>query len=287
MEDPSAATCCICGVPCPGTPPSARAGGRRICLKCSASGARPPAQHLGRDDDRDDGAGAAIAVEGLSQVQLEALTRAQESPPPPRGPRPADHARKHGTNVTCMHCGQDVTGVRSATCPACGELSQPRTSQGRIAAENRKDYAQARRAHNIRTVTLACAGIVVTLLVRLVQQEWNLLYVDARYLGVGIPAALVVYYLSCLIFIGIDTPVLTNMVRLGSVLVACNALLAVLVALPASGCITLIVAPTVVLTAYIMLLKTELELDQMDAGLMGILSCGVMVGCVVASYWMW
>lgn len=283
----SEAVCCICGADCTGTPPSAALGGRRICVLCSAKGVKPPKTSGGVPDVEDEGE---IEIEGMSHVQLAALEEAQRHPPSAKkvaGPaRESSPPAKPQKKAQCASCGADVTGVEDPRCPSCGELSRPRTSQGRIAAENRKEYAEDSRRRTKRALLLAAIGLVLLALIRGLQREPQLLLLDARYLGFGIPMAMVVYALCAAIFIGIDTPLPVQLARMAAILLLCHGVLAVLLALPASGCITLVVAPPVVFAIYFKFIKSELELDQMDAGLVSIISAGAMVGIIVASYWM-
>lgn len=282
MEAPRVSRpCCVCGSDCGLTPPSRAAGGRFLCVRCSAGGARPPI-HRVQEPPADDGP---IPIEGMSAELLNNLARAIESPPADPAVYPGEILSTARRVEKCPSCGHDMTNVPGSRCPRCGKLGRPKSAQARIAAANDQGYARERRARNIRTAIYYAAGLVTIGAVRLAQGAPELLWIDGRYLLIGGPIAMAVYVLCCLLFIGFDQPTWLNLLRLGAVHVMIDAIIAVIVSLPMSGCMTLIIAPAVAIVAYVMLLKRELDLEQLDAGLVAILSGAAAFGGVVISYY--
>lgn len=273
--------CCICGSDAGSTPASRDAGGQVVCVRCSAQGRRP-ARPQPAPVAADDGP---VEVEGLTPEQLASLQQAVESPVPAPAIHPAEMIATSRKAARCAACGHDVSTTEGEVCPACGNLCRPRSSQAQTAAANARQYAADDRVRNRRTIVYASAGLAVTVGLRLAQRSPELLLEDARYLVVGSACGMAVYYLCCLIFIGFDQPLWVQLLRLLSVYLVLLAVLGVIVALPMSACMTLIIAPAVLVVLYVMLLKRELELDQLDAGIVGIVSGAAAFGGIVASYY--
>ncbi|HRJ50630.1 MAG TPA: hypothetical protein PKU91_08860, partial [Phycisphaerales bacterium] len=140
------------------------------------------------------------------------------------------------------------------------------------------------RLRRTRTALLYALGAAVTVLVRLLTKRPDLLALDARLLVIGAPAILLVYSICRVTFLGIDQPLWGQWLRLGSVVVASQAVLTMLVAAPL-GCLSYFLVPGISMCAFLFLLRRELELDMQETAIVGFTSATVAVLSVAGSYY--
>lgn len=203
-----------------------------------------------------------------------------------RSPAPPAPEAARSKPVECPECGRDLTGTTSRTCPACGTLVRPNSPQNRIELENRIANRRQARLRRTRTAVLYVIGPAVTFLVRLLTQRLDLLPQDARNLMVGAPSILLTYHVCRITFLGIDQPLWVQWLRLGSVVVAGQAVLTLLTAAPL-GCLSYFLIPGLSMCAYLFLLRRELELDMQDTAIVGVTSVTAAVLSVAGSYYVY
>lgn len=279
--------CCICGSPCPDTPPSARAQNRIICVRCSARGAKPPplSTPVATDDDGE------IGIEGIDESQMQRIVQSESirasgadtvpdsggSTPPPPPP--------HKPGPFCPYCKYDLAGLRATVCPECGKTVKFKDSRKRMKAMNDLEFKAYSRRQALRAGIMLFAGLLIMVIVRIAQGNPGWLADDFTTAGLAAAAGALVFYLYCLIWAGFDAPAWLAILRLAgiySVLAAVWTLFfpSAVCFLPIPSCLYAFAVPSLMVAALALLLQSEAEMELADGGIIAILSAGAIIATI-------
>lgn len=184
----------------------------------------------------------------------------------------AGATERTGGLLKCRHCGYDVTGLKSPTCPECGG----RLAEDRRARDREVSREVVRWAY-LRPGLMVVGGVAGLCVIRAIGGEAGLIPSNLLALALGIPMAVGAFFLCCLIWIGFDAPWHLVTLRMAGIFAVMQpiSLLAGLIPVP--------VVPTVVTAlCYMGLVQSELDVDLQDAVGFTIVMTLVQVFVVVA-----
>lgn len=290
MAEASAKTCTKCGVDVAGKPRVKDPQGRYLCQPCfdavkAAKAERPRASPAPADP---------IAEEGIfGMVNLDALQPVDTGPKPrelkvcpacgkardkdsvvcvncgfddragfQRGTGVGASARKGGATA-CPGCGYDLKGLKKPRCPECGKVLPLATDREDRDAESK---SIARKAY-LRPVLMFVIGITGLLILGAVRGQGGPDMIVRLLLtyAIGVPIGLLVYVLCCLIWIGFNAPLHRVAISLAGIYAIVDLVGAVLGLIPMA-----IIAWAGSVITYVGLLMEELDLDLVDAVIVGI-----------------
>jgi len=179
-----------------------------------------------------------------------------------RGTGVGASARKGGATV-CPGCGYDLKGLKKPRCPECGKVLPLVSDREDREAESK---AIARKAY-LRPVLMFAIGITGLLILGAVRGQGGPDMIVRLLLtyAIGVPIGLLVYVLCGLIWIGFNAPLHRVAISLAGIYAIVDLVGAVLGLIPMA-----IIAWAGSVITYVGLLMEELDLDLVDAVIVGI-----------------
>jgi hypothetical protein len=181
-----------------------------------------------------------------------------------RGTGVGASARKGGA-TTCPGCGYDLKGLKKPRCPECGKVLPLVTDREDRDAESK---AIARKAY-LRPVLMFVIGITGLLILGAVRGQGGPDMIVRLLLtyAIGVPIGLLVYVICCLIWIGFNAPLHRVALSLAGIYAIVDLVGAVLGLIPLA-----VIAWAGSVITYVGLLMEELDLDLVDAVIVGIVT---------------
>jgi hypothetical protein len=181
-----------------------------------------------------------------------------------RGTGVGASSRKGGT-TTCPGCGYDLKGLKKPRCPECGKVLPLVTDREDRDAESK---SIARKAY-LRPVLMFVIGIMGLLILGAVRGHGGPDMIVRLLLtyAIGVPIGLLVYVICCLIWIGFNAPLHRVALSLAGIYAIVDLVGAVLGLIPMA-----IIAWAGSVITYVGLLMEELDLDLVDAVIVGIVT---------------
>ncbi|MBL9030590.1 MAG: zinc ribbon domain-containing protein [Phycisphaerae bacterium] len=296
-QAPSAKVCVVCGQDCSNRPRMRDPNGRytcRSCLDASAKKAAPKASGPKAPAPVEDLAGIIGLEDGPAQpVAAPTICPGCQSSVP-HGSRlcvqcgrnllsggvvrtavgeddPIEPTRVKGGK--CGKCGYSLKGLKAMRCPECGSPLRPERKAEKYAA----DSAAIRRMEYLKPLIHIAIGLGGLAAVYLGQGEMKQFLFYLIYWGVSIPIGVVVFFVACLLWLGFDAPFHLTGLRLAGIYAVTDLVRAVLGMTPLPGFAVM----AVLVFVYVGMMMESLDLEMVDAVIMGLLCWGVKMAILV------